>query len=141
MRTVLIVSGVRSDGYREIRGVRIGDSESFAPWDETFRGLKGVACLEAGFKDAMAVMALPEKYRKRLRTTNMQERLSEEIRRVARHPHLPERRVGPAVDRCAAGRAERDMAGTKISDMQEYHEWAAACAAVREANNVVALSG
>ena len=26
-------------------------------------------------------MALPEKYRKRLRTTNMQERLNEEIRR------------------------------------------------------------
>ena len=26
-------------------------------------------------------------------------------------------------------------------DMQEYHEWAAACAAAREGNNVVALSG
>jgi len=32
----------------------------------------------------MAVMALPEKYRKRLRTTNMQERLNEEIRRRER---------------------------------------------------------
>jgi transposase-like protein len=29
----------------------------------------------------MAVMALPEKYRRRLRTANMQERLNEEIRR------------------------------------------------------------
>jgi transposase-like protein len=28
----------------------------------------------------MAVMTLPEKYRKRLRSTNMQERLNEEIR-------------------------------------------------------------
>lgn len=45
---------------------------------------KAVACLEAGFEDAMAVMALPEKYRKRLRTTNMQERLNEEIRRRER---------------------------------------------------------
>ena len=48
MRTALIVSGVRSDGDREILGVKIGDSESFATWDETFRwlrgrGLKGVA--------------------------------------------------------------------------------------------------
>jgi transposase-like protein len=32
----------------------------------------------------MAVMALPEKYRKRLRTTNMQERLTEDIRRRER---------------------------------------------------------
>jgi transposase-like protein len=47
MRTVLIVSGVRSDGYREILGVMVGDSGSFVTWDETFRwlrrcGLKGV---------------------------------------------------------------------------------------------------
>lgn len=41
---------------------------------------KAVACIEAGFADAMAVMALPEKYRRRLRSTNMQERLNEEIR-------------------------------------------------------------
>ncbi len=170
-RAALVVSGIRNDGYREILGVKIGDTESFATWDETFRwlkgrGLKGVmfvvsddhsgliqaigkhfqgaawqrcqvhlmrnllshaavkvraevaqaaklvlqapdmaearrrladfcerfartaakaaACLEAGFEDAMAVMALPEKYRKRLRSTNMQERLNEEIRRRER---------------------------------------------------------
>ena len=40
--------------------------------------------MEEGFDDAMAVMCLPEKYRKRLRTTNMQERLNEEIRRRER---------------------------------------------------------
>ncbi|MBK9029607.1 MAG: transposase [Propionivibrio sp.] len=46
-RAVLTVSGIRADGYREILfGVRIGDTESFATWDETFRwlrsrGLKG----------------------------------------------------------------------------------------------------
>ncbi len=50
MRTVLIVSGIRGDGLREILGVKIGDSESFATWDETFRrlkrrGLQGVACV------------------------------------------------------------------------------------------------
>ena len=45
---------------------------------------KAVACLEEGFTDAMAVMALPEAYRRRLRTTNMQERLNEEIRRRER---------------------------------------------------------
>ena len=38
---------------------------------------KAVAFLE----DAMAVMTLPDKYRKRLRTTNMQERLNGEVKR------------------------------------------------------------
>ena len=42
---------------------------------------KAVACLEERFEDAVSVMVLPEKYRRRLRTTNMQERLNEEIRR------------------------------------------------------------
>ena len=42
---------------------------------------KAVACLEEAFEDAMAVMALPDKYRKRLRTTNMQERVNGEIKR------------------------------------------------------------
>jgi len=170
-RAALTISGIRSDGYREILGLRIGDTESYATWEEAFkwlksRGLKGVmyvvsdqhaglveaarkhfqgatwqrcqvhlmrnilgscsvrhrkdvaekaklifqapdmeearrrrdefleafekkvpkatACLEEAFDDAMAVMALPEKYRKRLRTTNMQERLNEEIRRRER---------------------------------------------------------
>lgn len=53
IRTVLMVSGVRSDGYREILGARIGDSKSFATWDETFRwlrgrGLKGVSLRDFG---------------------------------------------------------------------------------------------
>lgn len=45
---------------------------------------KVMDCLESGFEGAMAVMVLPEKYRRRLRTTNMQERLNEEIRRRKR---------------------------------------------------------
>ena len=34
---------------------------------------KAVACFEDAFSDATAVMCLPEKYHKRLRSTNMQE--------------------------------------------------------------------
>lgn len=40
-RAARVVSGIRRDGYRERLGVRIGDSERFATWDETFRWLKG----------------------------------------------------------------------------------------------------
>lgn len=40
-----------------------------------------MAVLDEGFEDAMAVMALPGKYRKVLRTTNLVERENKEIRR------------------------------------------------------------
>lgn len=170
-QSVLIVVGINQDGYREVLGLRIGDSESLNSWSEMFdwlkrRGLRGVdlvvsddhaglvravathfqgaswqrcqthltrnildACpkalqpevharlrlifeapdldtarqflqetlstyedrapramqrLEAAFEDAMAVMALPQPYRRRLRTTNCLERLNEEIRRRER---------------------------------------------------------
>ena len=42
---------------------------------------KALGVLETGFDDAIAVLALPNKYRRRLRTSNMLERLNEEIRR------------------------------------------------------------
>lgn len=45
---------------------------------------KAMKTLENGFDDATAVLMLPEKYRKRLRTTNSMERLIEEIRRRER---------------------------------------------------------
>ena len=42
---------------------------------------KALGVLETGFDYAIAVLALPNKYRRRLRTSNMLERLNEEIRR------------------------------------------------------------
>ena len=212
-RAALTVSGIRSDGFREILGIQIGDTESFSTWDETFRwlkqrGLKGVmfvisdqhsglteaikkhfqgatwqrcqvhlmrnilgatsirkrgevasyaklvlqapdmkearrrlddfierfekkspkavACLEEAFEDAMAVIALPEKYRKRLRTTNMQERLNEEIRRRERVI-----RIFPNDDSAlrliGALLAEQNEVWQerRYLDMDEFHEWVA----------------
>ncbi len=42
---------------------------------------KAIQVLENGFDDITAVLSLPERYRKWLRTTNGMERLNEEIRR------------------------------------------------------------
>jgi len=77
---------------------------------------KAVDDLENGLEDALAVLILPEKYRKRLRTTNMAERLNEEVRRRERvitaragHPHLPQRRLGGQAHRSPAGRTARNM--------------------------------
>lgn len=170
-RGVMIGYGVNEDGYREVLGLKLGDTESEASWNEFFswlkdrdirgvdlivsdhhRGLvrairshfqgvtwqrcqthfmrnildatpqamkeelyprlraildapdvktarmllnqtlkdyegkapKAMDILETGFDDATAVLTLPEKYRKRLRTTNGLERLNEEIRRRER---------------------------------------------------------
>ncbi|MEX1336791.1 transposase, partial [Hydrogenibacillus schlegelii] len=45
---------------------------------------KAVKVLEEGFDDVTAVLVLPDRYRRRLRTTNGVERLNEEIRRRER---------------------------------------------------------
>jgi len=170
-RGLLLAFGVNSEGYRELLGLHVGDSESEASWSEFFlslkqRGLRGVELivsdqhgglvkairthyqgvtwqrcqthfmrnildktpkalkeelyprlraildapdiqtarllfsktvetyqdkipkaietLENGFDDATAVLMLPDKYRKRLRTTNAMERLNQEVRRRER---------------------------------------------------------
>jgi transposase-like protein len=228
-RAVLIVSGIRSDGYREILGVRIGDTESFATWNDTFRWLKGrglkgvmflisddhaglteaaakyfqgaswqrcqvhlmrnilgqcankhraevaagaklvlqamdmaeakrrlaefverfaktapksVACLEEGFEDAMAVMALPEKYRKRLRSTNMQERLNEEVRRRERVI-----RIFPndesALRLIGALLAEKNEVWQerKYLDMDEFNDWLASQNMPDDGGKLIAING
>lgn len=48
------------------------------------RAPKAMETLENGFDDAIAVLALPDNYRRKLRTTNIQERLNQEIRRRER---------------------------------------------------------
>jgi transposase-like protein len=45
---------------------------------------KAVSLLDESFEDVTAVFNLPEKYRKRLRTSNSIERLNEELRRRER---------------------------------------------------------
>jgi putative transposase len=48
------------------------------------RAPQAMQILEDGFDDATAVLVLPCRYRQRLRTTNSQERLNEELRRRER---------------------------------------------------------
>jgi len=228
-RAALIASGIRADGYREILGVQIGDSENYTTWEDMFKWLKGrglsgvyfvisddhcgitkavdkhfqgatwqrcqvhlmrnllghsptrlrgevaaaakrvfqaadmtearrrltefveqfdksapkvVACMEAGFEDAMAIMALPEKYRKRLRTTNMQERLNEEVRRRERVI-----RIFPndesALRLIGALLAEKNEVWQerKYLDMDEFNEWVTAQNAAKQGSNIVVLAG
>jgi len=211
-RGVMLAYGVNDDGYREILGLMLGDSESEASWSEFFswlksRDLRGVdvivsdhhgglvkairqhfqgvtwqrcqthfmrnildvtpkslqeelyphvraildapdmdtarlllnqtlqayetrapkamAVLEAGFDDATAVLVLPERYRKRLRTTNGIERLNEEIRRRERviRIFLNRESVVRLIGALLMEMDEKWSSGKRYLDMTEYHEW------------------
>lgn len=102
---------------------------------------KAVACMEAGFEDAVAVMVLPEKYRKRLRTTNMQERLNEEVRRRERVIRIFPNDAS-ALRLIGALLAEQNEVWQerKYLDMDEFQEWADAQMAAKQGSNIVALA-
>ncbi len=71
---------------------------------------KAMETLENGFDDATAVLMLPEKYRKRLRTKSAMERLNQEVRRRERVIRIfPNLRIpGPANGR-PFDRVRREM--------------------------------
>ena len=213
-KAALIASGIRADGWREVLGVQIGDSESLTTWNDFFRWLKGrglhgvqwvisdshaglvqaarqhfqgvawqrcqvhlmrnllghtprrhraevaayakrvfqandiaearqhlaafvahfeksapkaVACLEDGFEDALSVIVLPEQYRQRLRTTNMQERLNPEIRRRERVIRIfPNAESALRLVGALLAEQNESWAGRRYLDMDEFHEWVAA---------------
>jgi len=83
-----------------------------------------MAVLEAGFDDATAVLVLPERYRKRLRTTNGIERLNEEIRRRERVIRIfPNREsVVRLIGALLMEMDEKWSSGKRYLDMTEYHE-------------------
>jgi putative transposase len=97
---------------------------------------KAMECLESGFDDATAVMALPEPYRKRLRSTNILERLNQEVRRRERVI-----RIFPNIDSAmrllGALLMEQDeiwSTGRLYFNMADYWEW-------KEANEAESKNG
>lgn len=89
------------------------------------KAAKAMRTLEAGFDDATAVLSLPEKYRKRLRTTNSVERLNEEVRRRERVIRIfPNREsVVRLIGALLMEQDEKWAAGKRYLDMTEYLEW------------------
>ena len=210
-KAALLVSGVNDEGYREVLGLKLGDSESEGFWRDLFdelkdRGLEGVAfvvsdehkglvgairrcfqgavwqrcqvhftrnvlthtpsrhkvamteglkrifraetaqearekahalmdalegkapravaCLEEGLEDALAVLALPEKYRRRLKSTNMQERLIQEIRRRERVVRIfPNEASAHRLIGALLAEIHEEWQGRRYLDMSDFHEW------------------
>ncbi len=93
---------------------------------ETFakRAPKLVACIEHAFEDTLAVLALPEKYRRRLPATNMQERLDEEIRRRERVIRiLPNEASALRMVGALLAETSNDWQDRAYFDMNAYNEW------------------
>ena len=87
-----------------------------------------MAILEAGFDDATAVLALPEPYRRRLRTSNGMERLNEEVRRRERVIRIFPNRQS-SISLLGALLMEQDeqwSTGKRYLDMTAYWQWRAA---------------
>ncbi len=105
------------------------------------RALQAVKVLEGAFEAAIAILVLPERYRQRLRTTNAQERLNEEIRRRERvirifpNPDSVIRLLGALL----LDIHEKWTTGTRYLDMEEYEAWSAERADTAPTGTVVAM--
>lgn len=89
------------------------------------KAAKAIDCLERGLEDALAVMALPSKYRKRLKSTNMQERLIQEIRRRERVIRIfPNEASALRLMGALLAEIHEEWQGRRYLDMDVFHEWA-----------------
>ena len=89
---------------------------------------KAMAVLEKGFDDVMAVMSLPIKYRKRLRTSNSIERLNQEIRRRERVIRIfpNEASLLRLIGALLIEQDEKWSSGKKYLSMEEYYQFRSA---------------
>jgi len=81
--------------------------------------------LETDFDDATAVLILPEKYRKRLRTSNAMERLIEEVRRLERviRIFLNRESLIRLLGALLIEFDEKWASGRRYLDMAEFESW------------------
>ncbi len=90
------------------------------------KAAKAIDCLERGLEDALAVLALPSKYRRRLKSTNMQERLIQEIRRRERVIRIfPNEESALRLMGALLAEIHEEWQGRRYLDMDVFHEWAA----------------
>ena len=97
-----------------------------AAYDELSEQAPGaLEVLERGIEDATAILALPSKYRRRLRTTNMVERFIEEIRRREKVIRIFPNRASAyrLIGALCAEQHDEWSTGRKYLKMDEYFQW------------------
>jgi putative transposase len=103
------------DSARRVREQLVDKYETKAP--------KAATLLDEAFDDVTAVLAVPLKYRKRLRTTNGVERLNQEVRRRERVIRIfpNEASVIRLMGALLMEQDEKWQAGRKYFDMDLYY--------------------
>lgn len=111
-----LYEAVDLDSARKVRDQILGKYETKAP--------KAAALLDEAFDDVTAVLTVPLKYRKRLRTTNGVERLNQEIRRRERVIRIfpNEASVIRLMGALLMEQDEKWQAGRKYFDMDLYYQ-------------------
>ena len=105
------------------------------------RADRAIECLEQGLEDALAVYALPSKYRRRLKSTNMQERLIQEVRRRERVIRIfPNEDAVLRLIGALLAEFHEEWQGRKYLDMDDYHEWDAQRKADEKERNGISMS-
>jgi transposase-like protein len=124
----------RSEDKAEARAV-------FAELVAAFEGQadRALDVLESGLEDALAVLVLPERYRRRLRTTNMCERLNEELRRRERVIRIfpNDASAMRLLGALLAEQHETWVSGKRYFDMTAYRAWKVEDARSAEPKNVI----
>ena len=128
-RTPRHLRGTVAEGLKKIfRAEEVGAARaSFSDLTDKLAGRaeRAMEVLENGLDDSLTVLALPEKYRRRLRTTNMVERLNDEVRRRERVIRIfpNEASAQRLIGALLAEQHEVWLTGTRYFDMTEYFEW------------------
>lgn len=128
-RTPRHLRGTMAEGLKRIfRAETATDARSaFGDLVEMLAGKtpRAMEVLENGLDDSLTVLELPEKYRRRLRTTNMAERLNDEVRRrenvirIFPNEASAQRLIGALL----AEQHEVWFTGKCYFFMTEYFEW------------------
>lgn len=86
---------------------------------------KAIDCFENGFEDALSVLAFPVRYRCRLRTTNLAERVNQEIRRRQRVLRIfpNEASTMRIIGALLADQHDEWINGVRYFEMDEYWDW------------------
>ena len=103
---------------------------------------RAMDCLENGLEDGIAVLLLPQRYRQRLRTSNLAERMNEEIRRRERVIRIfpNDDAVMRLIGSLLAEKYDEWQASSKYFDMTEYWEWKNERVTEYIQNNVIAIN-
>lgn len=90
------------------------------------KAVKAIECLENGLEDALAVMALPGKYQRRLKSSNMQERLIQEVRRRERVIRIfPNEDSALRLIGALLAEIHESWQARRYFDMTDFDEWLA----------------